>query len=41
MDIKLKNGKREDYLKTSDRLEKRANVMFAQYRCSAYIGRAW
>ena len=41
MDIKLEGGKREDYMKTSDRLEKRANVIFAQYRCTAYIGRAW
>jgi hypothetical protein len=29
MDIKLENGKREDYMKSSDRLEKRANVIFA------------
>lgn len=29
MDMKLENGKREDYIKTSDRLGKRANVIFA------------
>ena len=43
MDIRLDpNGKREDYVsRTSDRLGKRANIFFSQYRCQAYIGRAW
>jgi hypothetical protein len=43
LDIKLDaSKKREDYTsKTSDRLEKRSNILFSQLRCSAYVGRAW
>ena len=43
MNFKLKpeNGKREDYKATSDRFEKFVHVLFAQYRCKAYIGRGW
>ena len=41
MDIKVQGGKREDYIDVADRLEKVANVLFSQFRCGAYIGRAW
>ena len=42
MNFKLQaNGKREDYKVTSDQYEKFVHVLFAQYRCKAYIGRGW
>ena len=41
MDVKVIGGQREDYKDTADRLEKVANVLFSQFRCSAYIGRGW
>jgi hypothetical protein len=41
MDIKLQGGKREDYKNTSERLRKWSNVLFANLRSGAYIGRAY
>ena len=41
VDIKLIDGKREDYVNTYARLEDWAEILFVQYRSSAYIGRAW
>ena len=41
MDFKLNEGKREEYKDTSNRLERFCQTLFAQYRCKAYIGRAW
>jgi len=41
LDIKLNGGKREDYNDSAKRLEKWANVLFSQFRCKAYVGRAW
>ena len=34
-------GKREEYRTTQSRFQKWCNVLFSQFRCKAYIGRAW
>ena len=42
MDIKLLEGdKREEYKKSSERLERLSNILFVHLRSNAYIGRAW
>jgi len=41
LDIKIKDGAREDYDTYAQRLVKYANVLFVQLRSAAFIGRAW
>ena len=41
MGLEVANGKRKDYSRMSDKLEKFANILFVMLRDRAYIGIAW